>query len=375
MEENINYTTTTIAHPFSAAIQQWYEVNKRDLPWRHTTNPYYIWISEVILQQTQVAQGLGYYHRFIEAFPTVEALAEAPVEHVLKLWQGLGYYSRARNLHTAAQQIVSSGAFPNTYDRIRELKGVGDYTASAIASFAFGACTATVDGNVYRVLARYFGVDLPIDKTEGQKYFKALASELIDKHTPARFNQAIMEFGALQCTPKNYDCSVCPLKNSCTSLAKGIVDQLPRKIGKVKTRARYFHYFFLLLSDGRQVWYQRGEKDIWQGLFEPYLIEGEAEDLLIDETLTLLAHDSPSGIIELSVNKKHILSHQHIYGRFYALVSESEQQDKQWLEVLDDRAILIPTAQVEDYAVSRLVEWGYEQWQAYHEVTSIKHKE
>lgn len=355
--------TQASTHPFAIAIQQWYDVHQRSLPWRETQDPYRIWISEIILQQTQVVQGLAYYYRFIEAFPNVEALASAPVEHVLKLWQGLGYYSRARNLHIAAQQIVEMGGFPKEYDQIRSLKGVGDYTASAIASFAFGACTATVDGNVYRVLARYFGIELPIDKGEGQRFFKALATELIDQHTPARFNQAMMEFGALQCTPKGYDCMQCPLAEGCVALAKGVVDQLPVKIGKVKVRKRYFAYYFIRLSDGRQVWYQRKAKDIWQGLFEPYLVEREAPAYEGDAMIQTLCKVGECEPIVLTVEKKHVLSHQHIYGTFYTLQSLSVEVDVQWLRLLGATAIIVPPNEVESYAVPRLVEWGYEQWQ------------
>lgn len=354
---------SAVPHPFTERIQKWYDENKRDLPWRNTKNPYHIWISEIILQQTQVVQGLGYYCRFIETFPTVETLANAPLEQVLKVWQGLGYYSRARNLHEAAQQIVASGSFPSNYDAIRSLKGVGDYTASAIASFAFGLCTATVDGNVYRVLSRYFGIDLPIDKGEGQRYFKALASELIDCDTPARFNQAVMEFGALYCTPKGYNCTNCPLNEGCIAASQGNVDQLPYKAGKIKMRKRYFHYIFIVLSDGRMLLFQRKAKDIWQGLFEPYLVETPSSLYEPDAVMKQLSHQG--NLVILSEVKKHILSHQHLFTTFYTLTSNSPVTDEQWLTIFSKTANTIATTSFEQYAVPRLIEWGYEQWIKY----------
>ena len=217
---------------FSKIVIRWYSGNNRKLPWRETQNPYFIWLSEIILQQTQVKQGLPYYEAFVKNFPTIYDLAAAEEQTVLKLWQGLGYYSRARNLHFTAQYIVNecNGVFPNTYKTLLKLKGVGDYTASAIASICFGEATAVVDGNVYRVLARYFGIDTPINTTDGIKQFKALAQELIDKKDPATFNQAIMEFGAMQCRPKTPDCLFCPLSTSCIAYNKGRVGELPVKL-------------------------------------------------------------------------------------------------------------------------------------------------
>ena len=232
---------------FSNRLVTWYLQNKRDLPWRQSINPYTVWLSEIILQQTRVDQGTAYFFKFIEQFPTVYNLANASEEEVLKLWQGLGYYSRARNLHSAANYIVNelNGKFPTTYSEILKLKGVGDYTASAIASICFNEPTAVVDGNVYRVLARYFGISTPINSTSGIKEFKKLAQELIVEDIPGTFNQAIMEFGACMCKPQNPDCFNCPLNDSCVALSNNTIAQLPVKINKTKVRKRYFNYLVI----------------------------------------------------------------------------------------------------------------------------------
>ena len=228
---------------FSEKLIAWYAENKRELPWRDTTDPYIIWISEIILQQTRVAQGYDYFLRFIHRFPNVTALAEAPEDEVMKCWQGLGYYSRARNLHAAAKSM--NGVFPATYEEVRALKGVGDYTAAAICSSAYGMPYAVVDGNVYRVLSRYFGIDTPVDSTEGKKLFAALADEMMDKSQPAVYNQAIMDFGAIQCTPQSPNCLFCPLVDSCSALKEGTITKLPVKQHKTKTTNRYFIYMYV----------------------------------------------------------------------------------------------------------------------------------
>ena len=228
-------------HPFASALLRWYAQNGRDLPWRHTTDPYPIWLSEVILQQTRIEQGRDYWHRFMEQYPTVEHLADASEDEVLRLWQGLGYYSRARNLHTAAKQIKELGSFPTTLHGIKMLKGVGDYTAAAIASFAFGEAAAVVDGNVYRVLSRHFGIGTPINSTEGKKEFAALAQELLPESQAAAYNQAIMDFGATQCTPKSPACDRCPIADTCQALHTHAVDTLPVKLKKLT----YFVKFVL----------------------------------------------------------------------------------------------------------------------------------
>ena len=260
---------------FNQTLTHWYSDNKRSLPWRKTKDPYFIWLSEIILQQTRVDQGLPYYESFVASFPTVFELANATEEHVLKLWQGLGYYSRARNLHFTAKHIVSefNGEFPNTYDELIKLKGVGDYTASAIASICFNEPTAVVDGNVYRVLARYFGIDTPINSTKGIKEFKALAQNLLPKQLVGDYNQAIMEFGARQCKPANPNCDVCPLNNSCLSLAKGRVDKLPVKLKKTKITKKYFNFLVFVSNDEKTILEQRTKNGIWKNLYQFPLIE------------------------------------------------------------------------------------------------------
>lgn len=309
---------------FSKTLVSWYLQNKRNLPWRKTTNPYYIWLSEIILQQTRVDQGLAYYLTFIKNFPTVFDLASADEEEVLNLWQGLGYYSRARNLHTSAKYIVEElkGGFPSDYKSLLKLKGVGDYTASAIASICFEEPTAVVDGNVYRVLARYFGIATPINSTAGIKEFKKLAQELIDVNDPANHNQAIMEFGARMCKPQNPDCRICPLNDSCVALQKKEIKKLPIKDKKVKVRKRYFNYLVVITSDNKTILRKREGKGIWQNLYEFPLIETEA---VIDET-DLINHAEFNNLFkngELTIkqfNQKviiHKLSHQHINTHFW----------------------------------------------------------
>jgi A/G-specific adenine glycosylase len=261
---------------FVAELLSWYKKNKRDLPWRNTQNPYKIWLSEVILQQTRVEQGTAYYHTFTERYPDVKKLAQAPETDVLKTWEGLGYYSRARNLHAAAKYITDEldGKFPKTYQEILKLKGVGDYTASAIASICFDEAEPVVDGNVFRFLSRYFGISTPIDSTKGKKEFRALAAELITEKDPGTFNQAMMEFGARQCVPKNPDCSVCVFRLSCYALKKKQVAQLPVKEKKTKVTDRWLNY---LIADykGDFLVRERTGKGIWTGLYEFPLVETE----------------------------------------------------------------------------------------------------
>ena len=230
---------------FSRKLIDWYRENGRDLPWRRTKNPYLIWISEIILQQTRVAQGYDYYQRFVARFPDVFALAAADEDEVMKYWQGLGYYSRARNLHAAARRMAEAGGFPVTYAGVRALKGVGEYTAAAICSFAYDMPYAVVDGNVYRVLSRWLGIDTPIDSTEGKKLFVRIADELLDCECPGLYNQAIMDFGALQCTPVAPDCLFCPLSDFCVARLKGIASSLPVKQHKIKVTNRYFNYIYV----------------------------------------------------------------------------------------------------------------------------------
>lgn len=315
---------------FSTKLINWYTVNKRDLPWRSTNNPYYIWLSEIILQQTQVVQGTPYYHAFTSQFPTVYDLANANEEDVLKLWQGLGYYSRARNLHWSAKYIVNEldGVFPDTYKDILKLKGVGDYTASAIASICFNEVTAVVDGNVYRALSRIFGIETPINSTSGQKEFKALAQQLIDKQQPAIFNQAIMEFGARQCKPKNPDCSVCPFKTGCLALKENKIDVLPVKLKKTKVTKKYFNFIVIISKNEKTILEQRVGSGIWQNLYQFPLIETEKPSTYNNikskiENLDVLEDMNFDVHLYNDTDIIHKLSHQHLYTKFW-IVSVDE---------------------------------------------------
>ena len=310
-------------------LEAWFEQHKRPLPWRETADPYRIWISEIVLQQTRVAQGLDYYRRFIGRFPDVATLAAASDDEVLKYWEGLGYYSRARNLHAAARQIADGcgGRFPDTYEGIRSLRGVGDYTAAAIASFAYGLPYAVVDGNVYRVLSRLFAADTPIDSTEGKKLFAALADELLDRRNPALYNQAIMELGALLCTPRAPRCADCPVAFACEAAASGRAESFPVKRGRTAVRPRYFNYLAVHAGDDTFIT-RRSGADIWRDLYEFVLIES-------DEALTfeaLQATDSyrslMAGAGEVThilppFSRRHVLTHRVIHATFYTLAVES----------------------------------------------------
>jgi A/G-specific adenine glycosylase len=319
---------------FKNKLISWYSVHKRELPWRATNNPYYIWLSEIILQQTQVKQGLPYYNAFVTKYPTVFDLANASEESVLKLWQGLGYYSRARNLHKTAKHIAIDlyGVFPNNYTDLIKLKGVGDYTASAIASIAFNEVEAVVDGNVYRVLARYFGIDTPINSTVGIKEFKALASSLIDKNQPATYNQAIMEFGARQCKPKNPDCNSCPIKDGCVSLQKHLINTLPIKLKKTKVTTKYFNFLVCIDKDKKVLFEKRVSKGIWQNLYQFPLIESE-KSLSINEFHLLNLEKSFSQLntfdysLYNEVDKVHKLSHQHLHTKFWIIETDQLPKD------------------------------------------------
>lgn len=311
---------------FTETLMAWYAENKRELPWRGTTDPYRIWISEIILQQTRVAQGYDYFLRFMECFPNVSTLAEASEDEVLKYWQGLGYYSRARNLHEAARSM--NGCFPDTYEGVRALKGVGDYTAAAICSIAYGMPYAVVDGNVYRVLARYLGIDTPIDTTEGKKLFAALADEMLDKAHPGIYNQAIMDFGAVQCTPQNPACMYCPLADSCSALSQGSVGRLPVKQHKTKTTDRYFNYLFVRQGSYTYI-NKRTGNDIWKNLFELPLIETEAElaeeaFLALPQVRQLLAVAEQPVVKSVCRGVKHVLSHRVIHANFYEVELPAE---------------------------------------------------
>lgn len=303
---------------FSHKIISWYQQNKRDLPWRKTTDPYKIWLSEIILQQTRVDQGLPYYERFIATFPNVAALAKASEKEVLREWQGLGYYSRARNLHLCAKILMDehNGDFPNNYDNLLKLPGIGPYTAAAIASFCFKEQVAVVDGNVFRVLARRFGIDSDTNSPAGQKQFRQKANELIPADHPDQFNQAIMEFGALQCTPRKPDCPACPLAIECVARNEKSQEALPVKIKKIKIKKRYFQY--LVYRHDEVIWMkERKEKDIWKGLYDFHLIE-KSNDKIKGEIPQIASEAIGSQTIQVEISQqyKHILSHQHIYATF-----------------------------------------------------------
>ena len=315
---------------FSKTLTHWYSNNKRNLPWRETKSPYYIWLSEIILQQTQVKQGLPYYEAFVDKFPSVFDLAEADESDVLKLWQGLGYYSRARNLHASAKYVANdlNGTFPNNYKDLLKLKGVGDYTASAIASICFNEVAAVVDGNVYRVLSRYFGIDTPINSSKGGKEFKALAQELIDKEQPAEFNQAIMEFGATHCKPKNPYCNICPFNAGCIAFSKNSISELPVKIKSAKAKKKHFNFLVFISADGKTILEKREGKGIWQNLYQFPLIETEKNMNIKSIKDELKGQDLFKEMsFELSLYNKeaivHKLSHQHLYTKFWIVNVEN----------------------------------------------------
>ena len=309
---------------FADILIDWYAENKRDLPWRETKDPYRIWISEIILQQTRVAQGYDYYIRFMERFPDVFTLADANEDEVMKYWQGLGYYSRARNLHAAARSIREAGEFPKTYEEVLALKGVGEYTAAAICSFAYDIPKAVVDGNVYRVLSRWMGIDTPIDTTTGKKLFAQLAQELMDESRPALYNQAIMDFGALQCTPASPDCLSCPLAESCLALASRSVDVLPIKQHKTKVTSRFFNYIYVR-TGGCTFIRKRTGTDIWKNLYEPLLIETDTDlsenASAFEQKLYGVLGETPWHYLKpIKQGVKHVLSHRVIHANFYEVV-------------------------------------------------------
>ncbi len=331
----------------------WYQDNKRDLPWRRTRDPYRIWLSEIILQQTRVEQGRPYYERFLQSFPTLADLAAADEQEVLKLWQGLGYYSRARNLHAAAKQVMNEfqGQFPSTPDTIKSLKGVGDYTSAAIASFAFDLPQPVLDGNVFRFLSRYFGVHTPIDSLAGRRAFQSIAQGIIDHRDPATFNQAIMEFGALQCKPVNPACEQCPLAKECIAFRNAKVSELPVKKTKTKVRDRFFNY--LWIRSDEHCWVnQRVANDIWQNLYELPLIETDAPCSLkkLPETTAWnrIFGEATFRLKKAGPDLRHLLSHQKIHARFFELTINTELDASVYRKVNQAELLALP--------VSRLME-------------------
>jgi A/G-specific adenine glycosylase len=353
---------------FTTTILQWFREHGRALPWRETRDPYAIWLSEIILQQTRIEQGRPYWERFMQRWPTIEALAEASEDEVLRLWQGLGYYSRARNLHQAAKQVVARGGFPTTLEGLRSLKGVGDYTAAAIGSFAFGLPAAVVDGNVYRVLARHYGIDTPINSTEGKKLFATLAQELLPVDNSqlfivncqfsasAEYNQALMDFGATQCTPSSPGCPSCPLQETCAAFREGRVSELPVKQRTLKVKERRLTYIYIRYK-GETALHRRGEGDIWQGLYEPLVIENGQ---LTSQRHTLkerMDNWAAQNNFQLSIvncqllasQVKHVLTHRVLYADF-------------WLWEPAERPLLpagyfwVPESDLDRYGVPRLIE-------------------
>lgn len=374
---------------FANTIISWFRENGRALPWRETRDPYAIWLSEIILQQTRIAQGWEYWERFMAQYPTVEDLAAVHEDEVLKLWQGLGYYSRARNLHTAAKQIVALGHFPDTLEGIKQLKGVGDYTAAAIGSFAFDIPAAVVDGNVYRVLARYFGIDTPINSTQGKKEFAALAQSLLPSSKAsdfqsslslvAAYNQAMMDFGAIQCTPQSPKCLLCPLAETCEAMRTNRVAELPVKQKTMKVKTRHLSYIYIRCK-GETAIHRRGEGDIWQGLWEPFNASDIAEacaspssaqaspssaqaslsSTKFSTSLTKLSsfkkelaadlHLSNVDALQLlAQDVKHVLTHRILLADFYLLETDAHPQ-------LPDDYIWIKEEEIEDYGIPRLIE-------------------
>jgi A/G-specific adenine glycosylase len=330
---------------FSKQIIQWYRENPRDLPWRNCDDPYKIWLSEIILQQTRVAQGLPYYYAFCENYPSVKDLALAPESEVLRLWQGLGYYSRARNLHYCAKYIWHelNGVFPNNYADLLQLKGVGSYTAAAISSFAFGEVKAVVDGNVFRVLARYFGIETDIASSRGKKEFEALANRLIPESHPGEFNQAMMDFGSRLCTPKSPGCETCPISSKCFAYSHRLVSALPVKINKVKVKERILNY--LIIRCGNEwVWKRRGPGDIWEGLYD-----FPSEEV---STLEILKESAP----KLHPKKyRHLLSHQKLEAKFSEVEFPETAREKltQWCE--EEGYSLVAENEIEYLAKPKLI--------------------
>ena len=334
---------------FTTAVLQWFRENGRVLPWRETHDPYAIWLSEIILQQTRIDQGRPYWERFMHRWPTVQDLAAASEDEVLREWQGLGYYSRARHLHTAARQVVEMGGFPQTLEGIKSLKGVGDYTAAAIGSIAFGLPAAVVDGNVYRVLSRHYGIETPINTTEGKKEFTALAQSLLPPDEASAFNQAMMDFGAIQCTPQHPSCPSCPLAESCVALREERIASLPVKLRTLQIKERRLTYIYIRCN-GETAIHRRATGDIWQGLYEPLLIEGKGKKLRTQLTHTFRCENEViRNLLPLLFNVKHVLTHRILYADF-------------WLCDLTEKPLLpegyfwIREEDMDNYAVPRLIE-------------------
>ena len=363
LKELILYRLSVFArmkdYNFAYKLLAWYQENRRVLPWRDTHDPYMIWISEIILQQTRVVQGYDYFLRFMARFPDVDALAAASEDEVLKCWQGLGYYSRARNLHAAARQIVEWGGFPERYENIRQLKGVGDYTAAAIGSFAFGLPHAVVDGNVYRVLSRYYGIEEPIDTGHGKKCFAALAQELLPEGKAADYNQAVMDFGALQCVPKNPKCGECPLVGGCIAFRDKRVQGFPVKSRALPVTERYLHYMYIEVGEEIAV-FRREANDIWKGLYEPFLVETPTvcapEDLLVDKKVPSFIRSDKAVKTYLCGGVRHQLTHRTLICDFYKVELEDKPDD------FGRSACWVKKGELPNYAFPRLVVMLFEKF-------------
>lgn len=344
---------------FTSSLLSWFAVHARPLPWRDSVDAYPIWLSEIILQQTRVEQGLSYWHRFMHQFPTVEALASASEDVVLRVWQGLGYYSRARHLHAAARQVVAMGGFPRSVEGLKGLKGVGEYTAAAVASMAFGLPVAAVDGNVFRVLARHYGIATPINTTEGKREFTALATVLLPQHEAGMFNQALMDFGASLCTPRRPMCASCPVAETCVALREGRVEVLPVKVKKKKAVVRQLSYIYIRCR-GQVAIRRRGAGDIWQGLWEP--VEMPPEPVirhqggrveLQERAWPVQGRPILEGALLLAKGVKHVLTHRTLYADFYFVELDERP-------ALPEGYIWVDEEALDDYAKPRLIERLFE---------------
>jgi len=344
----MNFTNDTLIN--------WYNENHRELPWRQNPTPYQVWLSEIILQQTRVSQGLDYYLRFVERWPSVTELAQASEEEVLKMWQGLGYYSRARNLHLCAQQVAEeyNGVFPADFEKLKKLKGIGDYTAAAIASIAFNLPYAVVDGNVYRVLARLYDIDTPINNNVGQTLFAQLANDLLNRKQPGLHNQAMMEFGALHCTPKNPDCLHCPLQAHCLAFAHQTVMSRPVKLAKVKVATRYFNYLVLKINDGVYL-HKRSDNDIWKNLYDFPCIESEqpmsVDEVIASEQFKQIIEQQDFTITRTSPVYTHKLTHRTLKAQFIEI-----KLYKEILQIQTKHLFLTRESDLGNYPIPRLID-------------------
>jgi A/G-specific adenine glycosylase len=334
------------------ALLNWYTTHRRALPWRESNDPYRVWISEIILQQTRIEQGIPYYYKILNRFPDVQSMANAPLDELLKLWQGLGYYSRARNMHFAACQIVNEyeGLFPSSYENLIGLKGIGEYTAAAISSISFGEAKAVVDGNVFRFLSRFFGLQTPINTTEGKKQFTQIAQKLIDPIHPGDYNQAIMDFGSIQCTPSGPDCQTCPFSVNCFAYSQGVVQKYPYKLPAKEKQDRYFLYF--CITDGISTWIQqRKNRDIWQDLWEFPLVEEtspiQPEKHFINKYLN--ADSDTKVLIGKPTHVKHVLSHRVIHATFLPIRIDTSS-------IVSGSLQKIPLTELNKFAIPRLIE-------------------